>query len=142
MPVLKDHNVAGITGALKNHYGSIHNPNKYHSNGCDPYIADLNELEQIKSGQRLIIMDAVRIQYQGGPNYRSQWAADFGGIIIGTDPVAVDTIGYDIVDNLRARAGLAKIKESKREPIYLQTAAARGLGVGDMANIELKEILL
>ncbi len=66
MPVRKDHGVAGITGALNIHYGSIHNPNKYHGGGCNPYIADLNNLEQIKSKQRLIVMDALKVQYQGG----------------------------------------------------------------------------
>ncbi len=33
LPVLKDHDGAGVTIALKNMYGVIHNPNKYHPNG-------------------------------------------------------------------------------------------------------------
>jgi uncharacterized protein (DUF362 family) len=140
MPVLKDHGVAGITGALKNHYGSIHNPNKYHGNGCNPYIADLNNLEQIKSKQRLIVMDALRVQYQGGPGYRKRWAADFGAILISIDPVAIDTVGYGIIDKLRAGAGLESIKGSKREPIYIRAAADAGLGTHELSEIDLREI--
>ena len=49
VPVLKDHDGAGVTIALKNMYGVIHNPNKYHPNGCNPYIADLNMLPEIRS---------------------------------------------------------------------------------------------
>ena len=36
MPVLKDHSISGVTCAMKNNFGCIHNPNKYHDNGCDP----------------------------------------------------------------------------------------------------------
>jgi uncharacterized protein (DUF362 family) len=100
IPVLKDHGIAGITCALKNHYGSIHNPNKYHDNGCDPYIADLNSLEQIRSKQRLIVVDALKVQYHGGPAYHPQWAANYGGILLGSDPVAMDAVGYKIIEDL------------------------------------------
>jgi uncharacterized protein (DUF362 family) len=140
LPVLKDHGVAGITGALKNHYGSIHNPNKYHLNGCDPYIADLNSLEQIKSKQRLIIMDALKVQFNGGPAYQRRWAANYGALLFSLDPVAIDTIGYGIIENLREKAGLEKIKGSKRDPAYLKTAARYGLGNENLLQIELKEL--
>ena len=49
VPVLKDHDGAGVTIALKNMYGVIHNPNKYHPNGCNPYVADLNMLPAIRT---------------------------------------------------------------------------------------------
>lgn len=139
-PVLKDHGVAGITGALKNHYGSIHNPNKYHGNGCDPYIADLNAMEQIKSKQRLIVMDALKIQFHGGPAYQKRWAVDFGGLLFSADPVAIDTIGYSIIERLRQNAGLEPIRGSRREPAYLKTAAQYGLGNNEFARITVKEI--
>ncbi|TFG97441.1 MAG: DUF362 domain-containing protein, partial [Calditrichales bacterium] len=38
LPVLRDHGIAGITCALKNMFGAIHNPNKYHLDVGDPYI--------------------------------------------------------------------------------------------------------
>ncbi len=98
VPVLKDHGVSGITCSLKNHYGCIHNPNKYHDNGCDPYIADLNSLEQIKSSQRLIIVDCLKVQFHGGPAYHRSWAANYGGLLFATDPVAADTVGFEIIE--------------------------------------------
>ena len=142
VPVLKDHGVAGITGALKNHYGSIHNPNKYHGGNCNPYIADLNALEQIKSRQCLIVMDALKVQFHGGPAYQKRWAADCGMLLFGTDPVAIDTIGYEIIEGLRSRAGLESIKGSRREPIYLNTAAVYGLGTNDTKGIKIKEVAI
>jgi hypothetical protein len=138
-PVLKDHGIAGITCALKNHYGSIHNPNKYHDNGCDPYIADLNSLEQIRTRQRLIIVDCLRVQFHGGPAYHGSWAADQGALLFGTDPVAIDTVGYGIIEDLRRKAGMEPLKGSKREPIYIKRSAQYGLGNNDADKIELKE---
>lgn len=140
MPVLKDHGIAGITCALKNNYGCIHNPNKYHDHGCDPYIADLNSLEQIRDKGRLIIADCLKVQFHGGPSYQPRWAANYGGLLIGTDPVAVDTVGYEIIEDLRAKCGKEPLKGSKREPIYIKRCAEYGLGITDRDKIELKEI--
>jgi len=74
IPVLKDHGIVGISGSLKNNFGCIHNPNKYHPNCGDPYAADLNALPQIRDKQRLVVCDATTLQYQGGPGYKPQWA--------------------------------------------------------------------
>ncbi|MFC1475001.1 DUF362 domain-containing protein, partial [bacterium] len=65
VPVLKDHDLAGFSGALKNYFGAIHNPNKLHENGCDPYIADLNTMPCFRDKTRLIVMDATTAQYHG-----------------------------------------------------------------------------
>jgi hypothetical protein len=142
IPVLKDHGVSGITCSMKNHYGCIHNPNKYHDNGGDPYIADLNSLEQIKSSQRLIIVDCLKVQFHGGPAYHRSWAANYGGLLFATDPVAVDTVGYKIIEDLRSKAGLEPLKGSRREPIYIKRAAEYGLGNNDSGAIDLKEIAI
>jgi len=39
LPVLKQHMLSGMSGALKNQFGCIHNPNKMHLDKCDPYIS-------------------------------------------------------------------------------------------------------
>ncbi|UCC81049.1 MAG: DUF362 domain-containing protein [Candidatus Zixiibacteriota bacterium] len=137
VPILKDHGIAGITCAMKNHFGSIHNPNKYHDNGCDPYIADLNALEQIRSKQRLIVVDALKVQFHGGPAFHPQWAVNYGGILIGTDPVAVDAVGYKIIEDLRKKAGLKTLNGTRREPIYIKTASRYGLGEAALDKIDL-----
>jgi len=140
IPVLKDHGIAGITCALKNHYGSIHNPNKYHDNACDPYIADLNSLEQIRSKQRLIVVDALKIQYHGGPAYHPHWAADYGAILLGTDPVAVDAVGYRIIEDMRISSGLETLKGTRREPIYIKRASEYGLGEAKTEKIDFVKL--
>jgi len=137
--VLKDHGIAGIAGCLKNHFGCIHNPNKYHPNNCDPYIADLNALPQIKDKQRLIICDATTAQYDGGPGYKPQYAVPYGAILVATDPVALDTVGAKLIADLRAAHNRPTLEEEGRPAKHIATAATYGLGVGDLDKIEVVE---
>ena len=81
-------------------------------------------------------MDALKIQFHGGPAYHPQWAADYGGVLIGTDPVAIDAVGFEIVEDLRKTAGLEKLKGTRKEPIYIKTAGRYGLGTADLEKID------
>ena len=96
--VLKDHDLAGVSIGMKNFYGAIHNPNKYHDNNCDPYVADLNNHPYIRNKLRLVICDGIRGQYNGGPAYKPQWTWDANVLLISRDPVALDRVGYEIIE--------------------------------------------
>lgn len=141
LPVLKDHSLSGITCALKNFFGAIHNPNKYHENDCNPYIADLNTVTQIKYQNKLVICDALRVQFNGGPSYHRQWAENFGGIILGDDPVAVDFVGYQIIEEMRNKHGLPTLEKAGRKPEHIFTAAdsEHKLGKASLEEIDLVE---
>ncbi|UCE18661.1 MAG: DUF362 domain-containing protein [Gemmatimonadota bacterium] len=123
VPVLKDHSIAGVSVSLKNLFGAIDNPNKYHLDGCNPYVADLCAAKAITDKSRLIICDALTAQYEGGPPYMPQWAWPFNGILVGTDPVALDQVGYGILERKRREKGLLSLAEAGREPEYIATAA-------------------
>ena len=139
LPILKDHSLAGVAGAMKNYYGVVHNPNKYHEQNCDPYVAEINALPVVKNKNVLTIMDMTRMQYQGGPGYRGEYAVKFGAIMMSTDPVAIDAVGEGIINDYRTRNNLPTLAESGRPPKWLATAEKMGLGVADMNNINLIE---
>ena len=103
IPVLKDHDLAGVSIGMKNFYGIIHNPNKYHDSNCNPYVADLNSHPYIKDKLRLVVCDALKAQYNGGPAFKPQWSWDFRGMLISTDPVALDRIGADLIEKKEER---------------------------------------
>jgi len=135
--ILKDHNLAGLTGALKNFFGAIHNPNKYHDNGCDPFIADACAQEPIRRRLRLTVCDATWPQYHGGPAPRRQWQWPYGGLILSTDPVAVDAVARDLLERRRAAAGMKSLADEERPVRHLASAQVRGLGTADLARIEV-----
>jgi uncharacterized protein (DUF362 family) len=144
LPVLKDHGLSGVTCSLKNFFGAIHNPNKYHDDQCDPFIADLNAVPQIRVQQKLVICDALRVQYNGGPSYHPQWAEHFGGIIVSDDPVALDSVGYRIIDGIRAKHKLPGLEKAGRRPKHVFTAAdaEHNLGKAKAEEIDLVEIVV
>jgi len=137
VPVLKDHDLAGVSVAMKNFFGVIHNPNKYHGNNCNPFIAELSTHPYIKNKVRLIVCDAILSQYNGGPGYKPQWTWNYNGIVVGRDPVALDQVCYDIIEEKRKEMRLPSLKQANREPKYISTAAILGLGIDDPAKIKL-----
>lgn len=142
LPVLRDHGIAGVTVALKNMFGAIHNPNKFHLNVGDPYIADVFSYPSIKNKVRLTICDATTAQYEGGPSFMPHWRWNYSGLIIGTDPVALDYTGWQIIETERTKRGLKSLKEVGREPTYIATAADHNhrLGTKNPDKIQLVQI--
>ncbi|MEK7408906.1 MAG: DUF362 domain-containing protein [Acidobacteriota bacterium] len=133
LPVLKDHGIVGVTMALKNLFGAIHNPNKYHMNVGDPYVADVYMLPPIRQKVRLTICDATTAQYEGGPSYMPQWTWPYNGLIVSQDPVALDHAGWQIIERKRAEQGMKPLKDVGREPRYIATAAGPRHRLGALA---------
>jgi len=139
LAILKDHGLAGVTAGMKNYFGAIHNPNKYHDNHCDPFVAELCSSPPIKDKHRLTVLDALVVQYHKGPAYHPQWAEPFEGLIFGLDPVATDTVGWSLIEKMRAAKGLPSLKEEGRPPFYLETAKSLGLGESDLSRLQIIE---
>jgi uncharacterized protein (DUF362 family) len=135
--VLKDHNLAGLGAGMKNLFGIIHNPNKYHDDGCDPFVADVLAFPVVQKKLRLTIIDALTAQCEGGPGYLPAYAFEFNGILASTDPVALDRVACDLIDRQRKQKGLPGLKEAGRPPKWIATAQKRGLGEGDLSKIKV-----
>ena len=135
--VVKDHDLAGVSAGMKNWYGVIHNPNKYHDNGCDPYIADVARHPFIRDKLRLTVLDGVVAQCHGGPAYRPGSTFELGLVAASTDPVAADLWAWQVIEAERARRGLPTLEAAGRPVRYLATAAGHGLGVADPARLRL-----
>ena len=140
VPVLKDHNLAGASLGMKNFFGAIHNPNKYHDHNCDPYITDVVSHRYIRDKWRLTVCDGTRAQYNAGPGRHPGFAWFFGGLVVGTDFVAVDAIAADLLDARRKEKGLKALADDGRPAKHISTAAARGLGEADLSKIDRIEV--
>jgi uncharacterized protein (DUF362 family) len=142
LPVLKDHSFAGVTFTMKNMYGVIDRPDKLHGNNCNPGVADLNALWEIRSKVRFTIGDALTSVYEGGPGFHPEHLWRPGALVVGEDPVAIDTIAWRMLEQKRAGAGLPTLEAVGRAPHYIATAADSGhnLGIGDPKLIHLMEI--
>jgi uncharacterized protein (DUF362 family) len=137
LPVLKQHMLSGMTGALKNLFGCIDNPNKMHVDRCDPYIAEVAALPALRDRQRLIVMDALRPVVHLGPSYQPGMGQVANALLFGVDPVAVDAVAWELLDGLRRARGLPSLAQAQLAPIHIATAAKHGLGVADRARVEV-----
>ena len=138
VPVLKDHATAGVTLSMKNHYGSVDNPSSLHGSilrimSCDPYIAELNNVPDIKDKTRFILVDSLIGTYKGGPNGRPQFVTN--SVLVGKDPVAVDHRGWEMIKSERQQKGIGM-----SYPAHIKTAAKMELGTNDPANMRIKVV--
>lgn len=135
IPVIKTHSNAIFTCALKNHYGSIDNPREFHATNCtEPGIPEVNAIPVIRNKQRLIICDALLIPTESGPRWRRRFIRPYGGILVGTDPVAVDTVALKILDQLRMKDSMTPI--SGHVP-HIPLSEKLGLGTNEDSKIEI-----
>jgi len=135
--VVKDHDLAGVSAGMKNWYGVIHNPNKYHQNGCDPYITDVARHPFIRDKLRLTVLDGVVAQFHGGPAYRPGATFELGLVAASTDPVAADLWAWQVIEAERRRRGMPTLEEAGRPVRFLATSAERGLGVDDPNSLKV-----
>ena len=135
VPILKTHSGAGISCCLKNHFGSFDNPGKHHGNYCNPALADFSSIPAVKNKTRLVIVDALRPQYDGGPGSKPEAQFNQYSILASTDPVAADAVGLDIIQKKRAKAELKPV--SAEATAWLQSAQERKVGICDLDRIEI-----
>lgn len=142
--LVKDHSICGYTGALKNMtHGCNINPHDFHVHHASPQIALLYAQDVIKSRVRLCIADAFKVMFEGGPLYkRPEFVKPYDSIYVSTDPVAMDAVGWDVVEKFRADYKMKTLAAVGREPGYIMAAADLGLGVFDRDRIDLREVTL
>lgn len=144
MPILKDHHIMGVTFALKNHLGSVANPELFHQNAGVPRVADLNLHPIIRKAHRLVIGDVLRAQYNKGPHNYPEYHWNENAIIVGVDPVAVDRVALAILVKKREEKDLkfGKMAKGGEAAKYIVDAGNRGLGVSTLSRIEVIQITL
>jgi uncharacterized protein (DUF362 family) len=167
IPNMKDHGATGVTGCLKNiAYGGFSNVARTHHRGVShtlSFVGTLANVEPIRSRTVLQIMDGLRGVWHAGPGAATLKYVFFPRtIMFGTDPVAIDRLLLDIIDDERKRRGAISIwnRDEKtldfnngkkrnedpntniiiREPRHVEYAAKLGLGVHDISKIGVKEI--
>ena len=68
----------------------------------------------------------------------SGWNANV--LLMSQDPVALDRVGYALIEKKRKEKGLPSLKEVNREPKWIETASNLGLGEGNVEKIEVLKI--
>jgi uncharacterized protein (DUF362 family) len=142
--LIKDHSICGYTGCLKNMtHGCSINPHDFHAHHASPQIALLAAQDVIKSRLRLNITDGFKVMADGGPLWKKpEFVVPHEAVYVSTDPVAMDAIGWELVENERANFKLRTLTDVGLTPGYIKAAADLGLGVADRKAIQLHEVTI
>jgi uncharacterized protein (DUF362 family) len=145
MAILKDHGLAGVTLCLKNlAYGLCDNNARFHGPAAiGPFIADFCARPEVRKKVVLHMIDGLEGCYDQGPaprNPRVVWPANT--LWLGADPVALDAVGFRVIDDKRKSEGLVPLGETGRPCDHIDLAAAKGVGVADFGRIKLERVAL
>lgn len=133
--VPKTHGRSIFTNCMKNHYGTIDNPSQMHAdNCCNPGIAEVNAIPIIRKKQKLIVSDALLMVIEAGPRWDRRFIRPFGGILVGTDPVAVDAVALSLLDEMRRAEGMEPLAP---RVAHIGLAERLGLGKSRLEDIDL-----
>jgi len=138
LPFLKSHTLAGFSGALKNELGCVQKPTDFHGDACRA-AADVCALETIAKKRRLVICDALRPLYHGGPTDMPAYRWVHGALIFATDPVAADLVGRNILEEKRKTVKGGMPWPLLPPPTHLDRAIELGLGAKSLDGVELVE---
>ena len=134
--VLKSNTESSLSGALKNWMGAVTRINARDENASfnvytnqNADVGRINAISEIRYKCRLIVVDALS-PFNGKQGRENAWP--YKGLILGTDPVAVDSVCWDIIQQ-------SPLKTNKTDlPIHIQQAALKyNLGVCERDNIQL-----
>lgn len=128
---------SGVSISMKNHFGSISQPAAMHATIQDS-IANLNAHDLIVNKTRLILMDAIFTEYKWVNGRNQEYVHATNQLFFGTDPVAIDYLGWQSIENLRQLNDLQAIQP---EPTFIEIASLFfGLGNYEMQNITLIDL--
>lgn len=142
--LIKDHSITGYTGAIKNMtHGCSLNPHDFHQRKGSPQLAHLYNQDVIRSRVRLNIADGFKIMAHGGPLYKKpEYVKAHDSVYVSTDPVAMDVIGWEMVEKARAEFKLKTLESEDRAPTYMKVAEGLGLGVAERSKIQFFEVAI
>jgi len=135
---LRTHHWSGVGGCLKNYIQFVPTLWEYHDEYCTP-LGSIWNLPLVKGKTRLNILVVLQPLFHGiGPHhYDRSYTWNYCGILVGTDPVAVDTIGLRLIEAKR-REFFKEERPLTPPALHIVRADKKhGVGTSDPDKIEL-----
>jgi hypothetical protein len=135
---LRTHHWSGVGTCLKNYIMFVPNPSDYHADGCSP-LGKIWTYPVVKGKTRLNILSALTPQFygRGAHFFDRRYVWPYKGLIVGTDPVAVDAVGAHLLQTKR----IAHFGEDRMLDVPPAHIAAADkdyrIGVSDLRRIRL-----
>jgi len=135
---LRTHHWSGVGTCLKNYIMFVPDPDSYHDEGCSP-LGKIWQSPMVRGKTRLNILCAFTPQFYGrGAHYfDKRYVWPYKGLIVGTDPVAVDAVGAHLLQVKRV-AFFGEDRALDAPPVHIMAADKKyNLGVSELNKIQL-----
>jgi hypothetical protein len=140
VPSLQDSFLTGLNGALANMaLSNLDNWRRFARapEHGDPYLAEIYADAMIRDKVVLTLLDALVLQYAGGPFPNPGFLLEYHTIFASRDPVAIDATAVRLLDENRALSKLPPLEKMTR---WLESAASLGLGHFEVEKIDLVRV--
>jgi hypothetical protein len=138
---MRTHNWSGLGTCLKNMIMFVPRPADYHGDTCAS-LGAIWHLPELAGKVRLNILVLLTPQFHGvGPHsFSSRFTWPYGGLLVGTDPVAVDATGARIIQAKRNEY-FGETRPISPPPHHIEIADSRyGLGNSSPDKIDLVQL--
>jgi hypothetical protein len=138
---LRTHHYSGVGSLIKNYIMFVPDPASYHGDSCAD-LAKIWFLPVVKGKTRLNVLSMLTPQFHGvGPHsFHPKYVWRYSGLLVGFDPVAVDSVGLRILEAKR-REHFGEERPLVPPAKHIQMADTRWhLGTADPAKIELVKL--
>ena len=138
---LRTHHWAGIGSCLKNYIQYAPNRSSFHPEACAA-LGSIWKLPMVEGKTRLNIQCALTPQFYGrGANFfDTRYVWPYQGLIVGTDPVAVDTVAAHLLQ-VKRTAFFGEDRALDVPPSHIIVADKKyHLGVSDLNRIQLVKL--
>ncbi len=135
---MRTHAWSGVGSLLKNYIMFSPTPSSYHPDSCAD-LATLWTLPEVKGKTRLNILVMLTPLFHGvGPHhFNKQFTWEYNGLLVGFDPVAVDSVGLRILQARRTEYFGEDTPLNPPAKHILLADTRHGLGTADPSRIEL-----
>lgn len=134
----RTHHWSGVGSCLKNYIMFVPDPSAYHDEAC----SDLGKIwtyPLVQGKTRLNILSALQPQFygRGAHFFDRRYVWPYRGLIVGTDPVAVDAVGARLL-RVKRTAFFGDDRPIDAPPIHITVADKKyHLGISDLNRIEI-----
>ncbi len=134
---MSDSFTTGVNGVIANMtLPNLDNWRRF-ANACaegDSYLAELYSDPTIQGKVVLCVMDALVVQYAGGPFPSPNFTVEHFSIFSSRDPVAIDATALRFIEEIRRASRLPSIRPMTA---YIDAAEQLGLGIARESRIEI-----
>jgi hypothetical protein len=138
---MRTHHWSGVGSLLKNYIMFVEEPWQYHDNSCAD-LAKLWRLSHVKDKTRLNILVMLTPLFHGigAHHFDKTYTWPYKGLLVGTDPVAVDAVGLEIL-RAKRKEFFGDDRPLKPSPHHIALADTKHkLGVADPNKIDIIRI--